>query len=279
MSFFSQDLEKNLTSINNFFYSLNMNFGNLLCSLNKLIFYCEIVGCKKILFDKDIFWFIKNKIQIKNYNITLDIIDKMKFNNSSGIYYNSGKLFYTFFTIKPEIRINILRLEIINNLPKIKTNENFLFIHIRSGDIFLENIHPPYTQPPFCFYQNIINNYNFEKIYIISSDNLNPVINKLINYYPDIIFNRNTIKEDISYLINAYNVVASISSFLITIISINYNLKYIWDYNIYKLNEKYYHFHYDIFKFPHNNFKILRMHPSTKYKEIMFKWKNIAFFV
>ena len=272
LSLFSKELNKNLTFINTLFYFLNINFGNFLCSLNKLIFFCEILGCKKIFLDKDIFWLIKNKIKIKN--ITLDIFDKKKYKNSTGIYYNSYNLYYSFFNIKPEIRINFLRLEIINNLPKIKSNEKFLFIHIRSGDIFIDVLSEKYSQPPLCFYQKIINNYNFEKIYIISSDNLNPVINKLINLYPNIIFTRNSIKKDISFLINAYNIVASISSFLISIISLNYNLKYIWDYNIYKLGEKYYHFHYDIYKFPHNNFKVLRMNPSSKYREIMFKWKN-----
>ena len=253
---------------------MHMNFGNLLCTLNKILFYCEIIGCKKILLDKEIFWFIKNKIKIKNCNITLDIIDKKKFSNSSGIYYSSANLYYYFFKIKPEIRIHFLRLEIIKNLPKIKTNEKFLYIHIRSGDIYNNTIHSSYAQPPLCFYQNIINFYMFEKIILISNNSLNPVINKLINLYPGIIYKKNSMKEDISYLINAYNIVASISSFLISIIPLNYNLKNIWDYNIYKAEEKYQHFHYDIYKFPYHNLKIFRMNPSSKYNEIMFIWKN-----
>ena len=194
-----------------------MKFGNLLCSLNKLIFYCEIIGCKKILLDKKIFWFIKNKIQIKN-KITVDIIDKRKYNNSFGIFYNSSNLFLKFFKIKPEIRIKFLRLEIIKNLPRVKTNEKSLYIHIRSGDIFKARPNILYAQPPLCFYQNIINNYQFQKVYIISVNNLNPVINKLIKFYPNIIYKKNSLKEDISYLINAYNIVASISSFLNIII-------------------------------------------------------------
>ena len=251
-----------------------MKFGNLLCSLNKLIFYCQIIGCEKILLDKDIFWFIniKNKIKIKN-NITLDVIDKRKYNKSFGIYFDSSKLYYKFFEIIPEIRIDLLRLEIIKNLPKIKTNDKFLYIHIRSGDIF-KNPHIYYAQPPLCFYQNIINNYEFDKVYIISFNSLNPVINKLINYYPNIIYKKNSIKIDISYLINSYNIVASVSSFLNTIISLNFNLKYLWDYNIYKYIEKYRHFHYDLYKYPNNNFKLLRMKPSFNYKKIMFIWKN-----
>lgn len=247
LSFFIKQKAQNISCIKSMFYSSRLNFGNLLCSLNKLIFYCQIIGCENILLDKNIFWFIKNKIKIKN-NITFDVIEKRKYNKSFGIYFDSSKLYYKFFRIIPEIRIDLLRLEIIKNLPKIKTNDKFLYIHIRSGDIF-KKPHIYYAQPPLCFYQNIINNYEFDKVYIISFDRLNPVINKLINYYPKIIYKKNSIKLDISYLINSYNIVASVSSFLNIIISLNFNLKYLWDYNIYKHNEKYRHFHYDLYKY------------------------------
>lgn len=272
LSFFTKKKGQNISYIKSIFYSNKLNFGNLLCSLNKLIFYCQIIGCEKILLDKNIFWFIKNKIKIKN-NITLDVIDKRKYNKSFGIYLDSSKLYYKFFSIIPRIRIGFLRLEIIKNLPKIKTNEKSLYIHIRSGDIF-KKPHKYYAQPPLCFYQNIIDNYKFGKVYIISFDKLNPVINKLIKSNPNIIYKKNTMKKDISYLINSYNIVASVSSFLNVIISLNFNLKYLWDYNIYKDYEKYFHFHYDLYKYPNQNFKLIRMNPSFKYKKIMFIWKN-----
>lgn len=274
ISYLSKKINKKIEFINSISYKKYLKLGNLLCALNKLIFYCEIINCKNILLDKNIFWFIKNKIQIKSNNITLDVINKRQNNNSFEIFY-FHHLYSKFFTIKPEIRINLLRLEIIKHLPKIITYENFLYIHLRSGDIFKKYIvNADYAQPPLCFYQNIINKYKFDKIYIISKDNMNPVINKLIKYYPDIIFKQNSIKEDISCLINAYNIVVSISSFLISIISLNINLKYLWDYNIYKFAQKIFHFHYDFYKFPYENFKILRMNPSKKYREIMFNWKN-----
>ena len=60
----------------------------------------------------------------------------------------------------------------------------------------------------------------------------------MIKEYSNVIFMQNSLKEDISYLINAYNIVASISSFLNSIIQLNYNLKTLFDYNIYKISEK-----------------------------------------
>ena len=67
---------------------------------------------------------------------------------------------------------------------------------------------------------------------------------------------------------------ASISSFLNLIIQLNNNLEFLWDYNIYKTSEKVLLYHYDLFKYPHNNFTIFRMEPSSKYREIMYIWRN-----
>ena len=67
---------------------------------------------------------------------------------------------------------------------------------------------------------------------------------------------------------------ASISSFLNLIIQLNNNLEFLWDYNIYKTSEKVLLYHYDLFKYPHNNFTMFRMEPSSKYREIMYIWRN-----
>ena len=92
--------------------------------------------------------------------------------------------------------------------------------------------------------------------------------------YPNIIFNKNSLEVDIPYLLNAYNTVASTPSFLNIILLFNYKLRYIWDYNIYKIEQKMLHYHYDFYKFPHNNFTIFRMEPSNFYKEKMYFFVN-----
>ena len=84
------------------------------------------------------------------------------------------------YIIKQRIRINLLKEEILRNLPKVKTNASDLYIHIRSGDIFSDSINPSYSQPPLCFYQEILNQFKFNNIYIISINKKNPVIEKLI---------------------------------------------------------------------------------------------------
>lgn len=41
--------------------------------------------------------------------------------------------------------------EVLNNIPKYKANPDDLYIYIRSGDIFINQTHPLYSQPPLFF--------------------------------------------------------------------------------------------------------------------------------
>ena len=44
-----------------------MNFGNALLTLNNLIYFCEILACKKIYLSKH-YWFVKKQIYDKELN-------------------------------------------------------------------------------------------------------------------------------------------------------------------------------------------------------------------
>ena len=77
--------------------------------------------------------------------------------------------------------------------------------------------------------------------------------------------------KDLAYLSNAYNLVVSISSFVITIIKFNDNLKKFWEYDIYKNSGKFIFLHHDFYDFP-RNYIIYKMKPSENYKNEMFVW-------
>ena len=263
----SEDSFNNVSYNNTIFFNSTCRFGNCLVFLNKIMFFCQFINCKSIILNKDFFWFIKNKIIFEKYNISITIDD---INNYKTCFvYNSQSIFFDFFTIKPEIRIHLLRNEILLNLPKYITSNEELFIHIRSGDIFEKEIVSTYSQPPLCFYDKIINNFYFKKIYILSSSKNNPVIQKLINKYNNLVYQQNSLKLDIALLINAFNIVASVSSFLYAIIQININLRLLWDYNMNKIDQKMRFYHYDLYRLPFRNFTIFRMEPSINYNNIL----------
>ena len=265
---------KNSTTIKNIFINKNIAFGNTIICLNNVIFYCEILGCKNIYLSSFYNWYIKNKITFNN--ITIDI------NNPNDINCNSSEFLCTTFVmgfwlnqmfIESQIRTDVLKNEIKRNLPKVNIDPNDLYIHIRSGDIFVNNPNPSYSQPPLCFYQKILYNFKFNNIYLISEDTKNPIISKLLEEFPSIIYKNNNLELDFSYLSNAYNLVGSVSSFLLTSIKFNDNLQKYWEYDIYQMSHKFLLLHPQIYKEDKKYITYL-MKPSLRYRNEMFIWKN-----
>ena len=233
--FLSNNSNHKINDVNIFFYGSNNRFGNQIIIISKIIFFCELLGCKRIILDKNVNWFIRNKIYYSQYNMTIEAGYKFNFETKKTLIDLSINWLYYFSYIKPEIRSEVIKKETLNNIPNIVTNPKDLYIHIRSGDIFEEKNHYGnafYSQPPLCFYKRIISSFKFRKIYIISENRNNPVINRLIQDIPSINYHQNRINFDIAYLANAYNIVASFSTFLFSIIRLNDKLKYVWEYNI-----------------------------------------------
>jgi hypothetical protein len=136
----------------NIYLKGKLRFGNDLVTLNNAIFFCEILGCKKLILEKFENFYIKHKILDSKYNMTIepsylntDLLEK-------STVLPSVFFFYHYQYIKPENRLYLLKSEILNNLPKVETNPNDLYMHIRSGDIFEMRIKADYSQPPLCFY-------------------------------------------------------------------------------------------------------------------------------
>lgn len=254
---------KNLTSIETIAGGTG-NIGNTLIMLNNLINICENIKCRNIIIPGGYLEkIIKNPIFYKDYNITIfpkiyENILKIDITlNSDNIlkYIYKKKLHYN--------RLSILRKEILKNIPKFISSENDLYINIRSGDIFVKKIAKFYAQPPLCFYKRIINENNFQNIYIVSNGHENPVVDELIYLYPKIIYIHKSIEGDISIIINAHNLVISKSTFAWTLIYLNKNLEKLYIYKFCK--------HHPF----HLNCVIYEMESSQNYKSRMQKkWYN-----
>ena len=178
--FMKKNINNKTKNVNSIYVDVDFRFGNLISFLNKLLYYCEIIKCKFIILNEKKFWFIDKTINIKYQNMTI-----MKGNDS---FYNESCVFKkkpwqiyftTFFNIKTPIRIYLLKNQILNNLPKILSNSEELYIHIRSGNIFKSYFHGFYSQPPFCFYERVLKNFSFKKVILIAQDTHNPIVIKL----------------------------------------------------------------------------------------------------
>ena len=269
-----QVIKKRINYIDSLYIIGSFNFGNYIICLNNAIILCEFFHCKRIITQSNKKIFINKTIFYQKYNLTIEKNQTFIPNNNSfglDLYFLYELNFSSLGNVN---RFHIFRDEILNNLPRIKVHPNDLYIYLRGGDIFkaLNVEFRTYAQPPLCFYKNILNKFNFREIIIISQDKLNPILLLLENDY-NIKYNKNNIKIDISYLVNSYNIVLAKSSFIVSIIKLNNNLKFIWEYDFYKLSERYYHLHYSVYTFPFN-YSIYKMKASESYKASMFPFKN-----
>ena len=200
-----------------------MFFGNEIIAFNNLISYCEILGIKNIYLSSKINWLIKNDINTDKIHISIISPNKINCNSDDTFCTSIGTFFYPII-MKPERRSIILKEEIKRNLPQIKINKEDLYIYIRSGDSFDGGGNIIYPIVPYCFYQKVLSNFKFNDIYLISPDDKSPIIKKLLIDYPKIKHKFNKRDMDLASLMNAYNLINSVSSFSLAAINFNDNL-------------------------------------------------------
>ena len=270
---FSKNEHKNFSDVKILYLKESLKFGNSMILLNNLIAYCEVLDIRNIYLNIDMNWPIVEDIFSDRVNIYFVSPYQIECEDKA-VLCADYKPFYYLTVVKPEIRISLFKDEVKRNLPSINTDRNDLYIHIRSGDIFKRRPNTVYAQPPLCFYQKILNNFFFKNIYIVSENRKNPIIELLTKEYHEIIFIDNYIETDAAILSNAYNIVGSMSSFLTTLVMINDNLINYWDFDNYRLSEKYLHFHHDIYNFNRRNYTLYEMKPSEDYRKEMFVWRN-----
>ena len=278
---YSSLFHRNITQIDTIVFLKHFNLGNALFTINNLIYFCEILNCKNIYLSK-FYFFLKKPVYSHKYGIrispyneedicgnktTICITKEMK-------YHSIVKIFKVNFFIP--IRNYIFKDEFLSNIKLIETKDDDLYINIRSGeDIFHNRGYSPtsYFQPPLCFYQTIIENFNFSNIYIISNGKENPVVEELLKLYENIKYIHGTIEEDASMVISAKNLVIPVSSFSLELIRFSKNLKNLFQFDfITDSDRRTWHFtdrHLRPFKF--NKFV---MYPNKEYVEMMFPWKQ-----
>ena len=274
LKFMSESIGKNITNIRQIYIKNNFNFGNQMVLISNVIYYCEILQCKRIILDKNSFWFIRKTIINKKYKMKIEVKAYNKKNCFVTLIDNTSNFFYFYSIFKAKSRVELLRNEIYKNLPKVVIDFNDLYIYIRSGDIFTQkNSNHKYIQPPLCFYLKVINDYKFKQIYLISENKNNPIINKLLKIFPNIIYKKNSLKIDIAKLVNAFNIAGGgISTFFYNILSLNVNLHILW---LFKFNYIPFNLIIDMEIINiKNNITYFVMYSTKDYVKKMYPWRN-----
>lgn len=117
--------------------------------------------------------------------------------------------------IKPIFKIKLDENNIIDD-------EKMIYIHFRGGDIFSNNPHKAYVQPPLSYYKKIINNYN--NTILVCEDKKNPCINELLKQ-ENTQYISNTLEKDLSILSNVCNLVIGFGTFGFLLYLMNPKLK------------------------------------------------------
>jgi hypothetical protein len=128
--FISRSISKNISRVKYICLGQKCNFGNLFIIISKVIFYCQLLGCKKIIIENnEKTWFIKNKIIDKQHKLIIlsDKLNKEKnictiFDKTSNFFHYSKYIF--------QKSNGLLKSEILKNLPKVPTNKDELYIYI-----------------------------------------------------------------------------------------------------------------------------------------------------
>ena len=204
------------------FNQLYGRLGNNIIQLSNMI-HIAIAYKHNIKFNVKINFFDLSIIEkyFNNYDNNEIITDKYNFFYKDKLPFSSE----IFEQNIEEINKLLKKAFLINNINKL--HENDLVIHIRSGDIFTSNPHCNYVPPSLSYYIREINKYNYEKIYIICEDNVNPVVNQLLKLYKNAIYEKNTLEKDIRIILGATNIMYSIGSFIPQLMLLSNNIKFI----------------------------------------------------
>ena len=168
-----------------------------------------------------------------------------------------------------KVRKALLDLFVIDAKTLEPLTADDVVIHVRSGDIFASVINFMYITPPLSFYTDILNRTNYKKIYLVAEDTANPCINELINRYPNIIYTKNTLDEDIKLILRAQNIIWSFGTFATMLLCLTDHTK-----TIYTMSHNFHNYGDHVFSNLNVNFHIV---DSSEYISKMgSKWRNSA---
>jgi hypothetical protein len=251
--------------------------GNNLLQLRNAIIYglenkCNIIFPKHKYFNTTLINLFEsncNKIIINSIFFTENDINTCIPNMYKD---NLCKKYYNRFT--KELR-NIFILKCTDLQP---LGDNDVVIHIRSGDT-ITDVSCQYVLPPQSYFLNILNNNNFDNIYIVSEDTKNPCIKKILESYPNSKFKIQSLEEDIKLILRAKNIIVSFGTFITSLLLLTDYTKQLYissfstvvdgsniQLNVTDLN-KYYHKQKKI----KTLIKMIQYNPNVKNKHLHYK--------
>ena len=109
--------------------------------------------------------------------------------------------------VRPEFRI-----------PDMRVRPDDLILHFRAGDVFTEEVHPGYGQPPLSYYLAAVEREQPARAWLVYEDRSNPCIDAaeaaLRQRGIDVVLQSGTLDEDLRILMSARRIVAGRGTFV-----------------------------------------------------------------
>ena len=216
-----------------------LRFSNFLIQLTNAMHYASEIGIRHIyLPDNER---VRNLLPhsksffIRKYSILVSIGEQPVGTCLEGLFFHS----HTFrLGDKPSVRsfANEFRDHCGFETIADKSQDDTLTIHIRSGDIFENDIHPLYGQPPLSFYLMAIDHYGPKHITLVFENESNPVIPALIDHLKSLSLPFSTqsscnLREDVAVLTSAQALVIGTGTFANGIIALSTLIRQVYTFN------------------------------------------------
>lgn len=118
-----------------------------------------------------------------------------------------------------------LRGLLVPQIPVTSTGPNVVTIHIRSGDVFGSRKPASYGQPPFAYYQLILESRKWERVDLVYQDMSNPVVSLIMDYCRahklPLHTQSSDLSTDLTLLLGAENLVAGRGSFIPAVVGLS----------------------------------------------------------
>jgi len=130
-----------------------------------------------------------------------------------------------------------LRNLLVPQVPTSSSGAKVLTIHVRGGDVFGPRKPARYGQPPFSYYQLILESQKWERVDLVYQDMFNPVVSIIIDYCRAHKLHLETqssnLPADLTTLLGAENLVAGRGSFIPAVVGLSPHCK-----NVYYFEDK-----------------------------------------
>lgn len=220
-------------------------FGNQYFQTLNAIIFARRIGARTIIWAKGHHFLGQRNAQLTpDLNLVLDRKDysdvSRRFDLRASTHASVHLAVNTYFLLeRGELNTSISQIEfdrasaaIRDALDFEKSNivsEETLVIHLRAGDIFGENPHSAYGQPPIGFYQFVMDYKPWKRILVVREDASNPVESKIAlasrKRRIPIEFRSGSFEEDFGYLINSPYLVASRGTLIPAVAGLSRELK------------------------------------------------------